>query len=213
MISSKKICLSKTINSLIFTRKTQNSLQVQMRMVMVPKTTMVEAQSTTSKTLMMLCLIWQHQTMLVVVVLVIARSIRTPVILRLHSISQILWVSTLMNKARQKMHGSERKIKCERSLRNRLSISWRIELLNQIDRQETRIHRLKLSPMTITTVTLILQRNLKTKIMAEGQVPWMLPKFSWILSKSKRQSRWHMVNWSNSKEIDYTRVTETVWTL
>lgn len=117
-----------------------------------------------------------------------------------------------MKQANRKIPGIEKRTKWGKSSKSKPLISLRIELLSQIDRLVARIHLL-LSRMTTTTVTLTPQRKLITKTKEAGQVLSMLHKFSLILNKLRRLSRWHTESWNNLREIDFIQAIEIEWTI
>lgn len=121
MISSKKICPSKKINLSMYILKIQNSLQMHNNQALENQAT-VQLQIITLKISTMSCLIWLH-LWVQEDVLAITKATRTLATPRLLSVISVIWVSTLTNMVRPKMHGSEKRIRCEKSLRNKPSIS------------------------------------------------------------------------------------------
>jgi len=102
----------------------------------------------------------------------------------------------LMKVESQRMLGLEKKIRCERNLRNRLSISLRIGLLNPIDKLELvelTISKLLLSQTNnkITmTVTVIQQTNQRIKrSMVQVEVLPTQLKFNSTLLKLKKLNK------------------------
>jgi hypothetical protein len=94
-----------------------------------------------------------------------------------------------MKMVNRKTHGTEMKIKCVKSSKNKQSINLRTGLLSLIDRQEARIHQ-QLNQMTTMIAILTQQKKLITLMpMAGGQALSMLHKFSSIHNKLRRQSR------------------------
>ena len=94
------------------------------------------------------------------------------------------------------MLGLEKKIRCERNLRNKLSISLRIGLLNPIDKLELvelTISRLLLSQtsnkitMTVTVIQLTNQRIKRSMVQVEV-LPTQL-KFNSTLLKLKKLNK------------------------
>ena len=214
MISSRRICLSKMTNSLIFILKIQNSLQMGRIIITLIRITTL-TQSITLKTSMTWCLIWLLLITLVEAVLELAKPTRTQAILKLLStISSKISESILMRQVKQKMHGTEKRTKWGKSLRNRPSTSWKIELLNLIGKLVTKTLHHKWSQMITMIVISTQLRNQKIKTYTvEVQVLWMLLKCNWTHNRLKKLNRWQQVRWGHSREIDYTQAIETVWIL